>query len=251
MIALLSRFQPSTDDLLRDLSQLVDEPMLRQIARADYGCDIDQHFFALRALQSEGRFDAPMQWHPLEVLELTRWSEPDRPDVAAEWCGARGHAMRAFACAALLRAAVASENEGLRQGWCETLIQLLDSLQSLARPSLDRSAAGFLAWLIWQYPDAEEISFHLVALFWLGLQLDAADDLLLGLAHLIAAQVKRDGESTGAAQDDHWLFGTTCFRQREAKWRSLGLAMAQWDVTHRSDDVRTWIGLIASMLADN
>jgi len=146
MDAALAAFSPNADEFLRLVSGRVDDALLYEIATADYGHKVNEHLLHLRQIRAKGSFATPMRWHPREVLELIRWSEPEAPNWKPGLPGERGHWMRAFACSSLLiRVAGEQENSELREGWNETLIQLIDSLHSIA-PELYRPAAAFLAW---------------------------------------------------------------------------------------------------------
>jgi len=95
--SLLASLEPNAQDLLSDISKHIDDDMLAEIASADYGQDQEQHLAALRHLRDTGSFIEPMYWYPCEVLELVRHSPEGSIDI-------QGHWIRAFACAALLRA---------------------------------------------------------------------------------------------------------------------------------------------------
>src|SRR5579859_3044454 len=144
---LFSGFHPDADGLLERVSRLVDEDMLREIAAADYGWKTEENLPHLKRIRGTGAGATPIGFELREVLELIRWSQPDDPNWRPGGYGLRGHRMRAFACTVLLRAAAASENEMLREGWNQTLIQLIDSLR-LLELELDSAAAAFLAWLL-------------------------------------------------------------------------------------------------------
>ena len=90
--------------MLSEISKHITDDMLAEIALADYGQDQEKHLAALRRLRDTGTFVKPMHWHPCEVLELMRNSQPDDPSWKPGGSGTRGHWARAFACAALLRA---------------------------------------------------------------------------------------------------------------------------------------------------
>src|SRR5580704_18013937 len=154
-------FKPSPDELLRRVSQHVDDAMLEEIAAADYGDDLTEHLAHLRRTRDDGSFAIPMRWCPREVLELIRWSQPEDPEWGPGGFGERGHWMRAFACTALLRAGGDDGNEELREGWNSTLIQLIESLNVLSL-GFAEAAAGLYAWLINAFagdPEAEELAF--------------------------------------------------------------------------------------------
>jgi hypothetical protein len=88
-----------------------------------------------------------MHWFPAEVIELIRWSEPEAPNWKPGRTGEFGHCVRAFSCAALLRATREPWNYGDGIGTDSTLIQLILSLGALP-VDFTLQAAKFLAWLL-------------------------------------------------------------------------------------------------------
>ena len=135
----------SLDQPLLSLAfQHVDDSMLREIARADYGMDDEAHLQALRAIKA-GAIPAPMQWEPKEVLELTRWSEPEGPPWIQGTTGERGHWKRLFSCAVLIRCAAEPENDDRFLGEDSTIIQLVDSALKLGQES-SLAALQFFCW---------------------------------------------------------------------------------------------------------
>jgi len=117
---LLSAFPPSVNSLVDYSRQFVDDHMLMEIARADYGIDADESFRMLKKIRDTGSKPNVRDWWPKEVLELTRWKEPSEleeyeqpaPVHRSKHRGAkvnvavspriRGHRLRLFACAILL-----------------------------------------------------------------------------------------------------------------------------------------------------
>jgi hypothetical protein len=85
-----------------------------------------------------------MGWHPGEVLELIRWSDPEDPDHKPGSTGRRGHQMRAFACAVLLSAASDGGYDGNEEA---TLAQCLSSARVLG-DAMNDAVARFLTWRI-------------------------------------------------------------------------------------------------------
>ena len=175
----LGQLEPSSDELLRIVLVHVDDSMLREIAAADYGQDFDEHLEQLAAIKS-GKILAPMRWEPKEVLELIRWSEPEDPTWSPGSTGDRGHWMRLFACAALLRAAAEPANEGHFTGEDSTIIQLVDSVMKLGEKT-SMAALKFLCWCMqarslsdWDRP------YFAVAILILLVQLDKSDLSILG-----------------------------------------------------------------------
>jgi len=244
-------FQPNADELLRRVAQHVDAQMLDEIAAADYYRDVKEHRAHLQQIRADGSFAVPMRWHPQEVLELIRWSDPEDPSWKPGAPGERGHWMRAFACTSLLRAAGESENSELRNGWNQTLIQLIGSLCTVA-PELYPAAAAFLAWLIprvEQYNDTEELGFFAIGLLWLALHLQAAvpDDVVVALSERIAAEARL--ASGHGPHAEGWLLGTTFYNLQHRAWKRLGQELTALDLRDRARPTREWVSLIGSELA--
>jgi len=250
--ALFNAFGPDPDDLLRCLSRHVDDDMLEEIAAADYGHDIEQHLVQLRRIRDEGSFETPMDWHPIEVLELIRWSKPEDPKQQPSALGERGHWVRAFACAALLRASAAIEIRHLRNDLNEILIQLINGLCFLGS-ALDGPASAFLAWLILVFepdPNAEEIDFLVVGLLWFGLRLRPAvpDEIIISLAEWVAVREQQTAQECGRYTGNLQL-GSIYGSQSQEAWERLGDALCALDLGSRSVAAREWVVLIGSELA--
>ena len=251
-IAPFNVFQPEPNELLQRISRHVDDAMLEEIAAADYGDNIEENLDQLRLIRDGRSFAIPMRWAPREVLELIRWSQPEDPNWKPGGHGERGHWMRAFACAALLRAGGASENFGLRSGWNQTLIQLIDSLRLLGA-DFDAPAAKFLAWLIARFETSEgveELAFFAIGLVWFGLRSRSPvpDEIIISLCEWIAARERRESRDC-REYAGRWLLGTTFFGQRHAAWERLGRALEELDASRRSSAAREWVRLIGSELA--
>ena len=250
--ALFNLFKPDPDELLRCLSRHIDDTMLQEIAAADYGHDIERHLAQLRRIRDDGSFEVPMDWHPMEVLELIRWSQPENPEWKPGASGERGHWMRAFACAALLRASGEIEARHLRDNWNETLIQLIDSLRVLG-PAFDQPACAFLTWLILAFeqdPNDEEIDVLAVGLLWFSLHLrpHVPDEVVVSLADWIAGRERRSARACGW-DSEHFLLGTIYGSQRRAAWKRLGAALCAVDLGSRSIAAREWVALLGGELA--
>lgn len=148
----LNSLNPGWEDLFNMVCHQVDASMLEVIARADYGSSVEEHLAALNAIKA-GKEPSPLEWEPKEVLELTRWSEPEYAITKSECRGARGHWMRLFSCAILIRAAAPLEDEDYFLGEEDTIIQLVDSALALG-PDASRAALRFLCWrLRYRSPD--------------------------------------------------------------------------------------------------
>ena len=149
MIAdLLNQFNPDPDLLLRAISTHISDEMLEAISMADYGMDSEEYFVALRQVRDTGTFPRDLVRFPMEALELIRWSEPENPEWKPGRTGEFGHWMRAFACAAILRAQYPPYNYMYNDGCTDTTtIQLIESIRRLP-VDLNTAASQLFAWLI-------------------------------------------------------------------------------------------------------
>ena len=183
----LDGFRPNADALLPLISAHLIEADLEEIARKDYGHDVEEHLGVLRRIAHEGHVPLPIQWHPKEVLQLASHEEP-RGELSPAAIGRIGW-RRAFACAALLRAYGEPANQDVLISQNLVLVQLLGTLRRLDG-DLDRAAMSFLAWIVPRLPEgayAENIAFAL-ALLWCALPAGsgASDRDLVALIEWIA-----------------------------------------------------------------
>jgi hypothetical protein len=147
----LQRLEPADNPLLTLIFQHVDDSMLLEMAKADYGKDVEIHLAALHQIRANN-IPMPLKWHPQEVLELTRWTEWDSLSAQDGAISTRNHWMRLFACTVLIWASLEPENhEDRGEDWhCidgedSTIIQFLDSALHLGR-DVSIAALKFLGW---------------------------------------------------------------------------------------------------------
>ncbi len=146
--ALIAAFPPSATLLLDLARRQTDDVMLAEIARADYGCQADEMMAELRPIRDMGVVPAVIPWQLWEVLELTRYSNPESPNpppFEPGPTGRRGHLTRLFACAVLLRAEAEHEEDDVT--WDSTLAQCLASAKVLGEEMSD-AAARFLTYRV-------------------------------------------------------------------------------------------------------
>lgn len=183
---LLARLDPTDEPLFALLFQHVDDAMLAEISRADFGYDSGIHLEALHRIR-EGAIPVPMPWNPGQVLGLTQWTEPDDSTSKDIQIGIRGHWIRLFACTVLIRASIELQNHDYKtEDWNyldgdETIVHFLDSALKLnADTSL--AALQFLGWRM-QYQiqcalldeDMGNGPFYAVAILLLCVSLDQCD----------------------------------------------------------------------------
>jgi hypothetical protein len=223
---LLAPLHPNESALTPLFQANIDEGMLREIAEADYGSKADECYALLQPILKTDLV-ASDDFNLREVLELIRWSEPDDPEWSPGGQGTRGHWMRLFACAALLR--FAAKYKAKSGSECDTLAQLISSAVELGRP-VARAAGSLLAWRFLAYPgDDEDPAFLAFAILLLAAHLERGEDRGQWLRELATWVEDEEARVRNALSRrlsslqhwDEWLLGLTLFRQREAVWRSL------------------------------
>jgi hypothetical protein len=265
IVDLLNLFEPEPDGLLRQISEHVNDEVLEWISTADYGEDADEHLATLRQVRDTGTFPEKMYWCPVEVMELIRWSEPEDPDWKPGRTGEFGHWMRAFSCAALLRATREPWNYGDGLATDSTLVQLVLSLSALPIDFTVQSTK-FLAWLLLhsgpEGPDGQVCAYGL-GLLWFALQHPAhfGDQSLISLAQWI---VRRADEiyqrpASELQQADAELKGYSpavgnglrqmvidCHKQ--SSWEALAIKFLDLDLSSRSSELQMWVRTISERL---
>jgi hypothetical protein len=223
---LLAHLHPDETALTPLFQAKFDEGMLREIAEADYGWEAAACFELLQPMLEFGSVAAD-DFNLREVLELIRWSEPDDPEWSPGGHGLRGHWMRLFACAALVRFAPIRRDQFDGEG--STAAQLTSSAIELGRP-VASAAASLLAWRFLVYPGRDEDApFLAFAILLLATHLGCGEDRGRWLKKLATwvedleshARDARLPWMSSSQGGDTWLLGLTLFKQREAVWRSL------------------------------
>jgi hypothetical protein len=223
---LLAPLNPNESALTPLFQAHIDESMLREISAADYGWKADECYELLQPVLKTGAI-VPDDFNVREVLELIRWSEPEDLEWSPGGHGPRGHWMRLFACAALVR--LAPSNRDFFDGECSTVAQLVSSAIELGRP-VARAAESLLAWRFLAYPGADpDCAFLAFAILLLAAHLGHAEDngqWLKDLATWVEDEESRSRNAlstwfSSSPQWNQWLTGLTAFNQREAVWRSL------------------------------
>lgn len=249
LVALIQALIPPTpaadDGLLVALRPHVDDEMLDDIARADYGMEADAHLRELRAIRDDGTVPAPMDWVPREVLSLVRWTEPGDPNQSL-W----DHHRLAFVCAALLRADAEPANHATLISEVDSLAGLLDSAIVLGGPILD-AALPFLAWRVAHPAEDTERPFF------------AFGVLLLAVLRRQRYAEERIGELAVAVIDEEarvrqrhllhgapgFLTGLTNYNQKIATWQRLGRRLAAEARDFADPTARGWLAEIGDALA--
>ena len=248
---LLSPFNPSPTALLDVMSRRLDDSMLREIAEADYGAEADVAERELRRIRETRQITGRIPGILLEVLELSRWSHPEDPKWAPGSTGVRGHIMRGFCCAALLRAAAEPENAEYIPGENQTVAQLVASALVLG-PEVQEAAASLLAWRLRSSGiDAEDRPFFAMGLLILAVFMGTdpfREDELNELADWVVREEADARATLGRDGKEGWLLGLTIFNQAHPVWRSLAQGLLAESSKIEIPEVRSKLESIGSKI---
>lgn len=217
-----ARAVPDALRLLAEVAGRVDDDMLREIARADYGMNEEGYLVGLRRLRDDlvlAPIDLDRDWDH-EVLQLVRWSRPDQPGWQPGGAGERGHWMRLFCCIALVMrdASVAPDS---RIGEVnDSLGPMLESIAALDVRLAD-PALAFVASAMERTDPLSRAFLGLGALLLERMRVPADPDRMLAAAHALTAWVEA-AEATEYPRDaGRWLFGLTWHDLRHDTWFAL------------------------------
>ena len=218
---------------------------------ADYGEEAEEHLAALRTVRDVGIFPAKMGWVPGEVLELIRWSEPEQTDWKPGRAGELGHWMRAFCCAALLRATRAPWNYGDGVGTDSTVVQLTLSLSALP-VDFTSDAVRFLSWLLLNSdPEGQDgqVCSYAVSLLWFALQMPSL--LTTELISLADWTMRRADELfVGPPGGNRGLREMVVTCQNSRSWEMVAMKLLDLDLSSESDVLRARVLAIAEQMLD-
>jgi hypothetical protein len=219
---LLDALHPDEFALRYRVAAHLDSSMIDEIAAADYGTDVDQHRRGIIELLAARQWPSQLDWHPLEVLELIRWSRPEDADWSPGATGRRGHLMRLFACLVLIR----MQTPG--GGPSDSLAPLVVSALELGPPIVD-DALRYLAWCRrhepgdWRAEPADRPFLTFGLLLLAAATLDEPD-VLGGLANLLLHDVETALTDEGQSWQIHVappLLGLRPQAMRHRMWYDL------------------------------
>ena len=247
--SLLNAFPPSRERLLELIRKSIDDDMLRDIARADYGSEADEMFAALRSIRDTGEVPLPIRGRLLEVLTLTRWCDPDRPQpppFEPGPIGFRGHHTRLFVCALLLQAAMEID-----YGDDSTLAQCLKSTVVIGGET-NAALGSQLTWLLLNQETGTNSLLWKLSLLLLTLRRDAdrpQEETLRELAAWVLAEEQRlRREEMECGYPDPVDLRPTWFSLQQGLWRSLNEEFRRAAAATSSDDLRTNLQLCALLI---
>ena len=151
-----------------------------------------------------------------------RWSEPEATEWKPRSTGTRGHLLRAFCCAVLLKAADVPETRDYISSENETLIQLIASVLHLGNEASE-SALCFLCWRVSrQSIDEAETPFFILALLLLRVALFEPHQDEASLILLADWLVDEEAHvRTVISRSEDWLLGLTFHDIRHEVWRKI------------------------------
>ena len=253
---ILDKYLPNSDGLLSDLSISINDSMLKEIANADYGSDFKEHLSKLKSIRDKNEIPVPLRWHPREVLELIRWSEPDDPKWKPGSTGFRGHLMRAFCCAALLRSGVESQNRDYLEGENQTIAQLLESLRVIDS-TYSESAIRFFAYQLLNYDKTNKDSpFYILGFLILVLRnrkpvCDKDIDEIVSWLIQEEARIRAADWSVIKDDEPNWLLGLTFHDLKNSVWRAYAEELSDMACSITNHKTRERVLEVGSMLAHN
>lgn len=121
---IVERYPPDRFVLFDLLRSLVPDTLLKEIALADYGQEVQRHLDALKRVRNRQGEDQRLDWYPREVLELVRWGAPK------EWPAHDRQLATSFCACALIVMPWAASDEGFLEA--DSVAALL-----IAVPELD------------------------------------------------------------------------------------------------------------------
>ena len=224
--------------------------MLEEIARADYGFEADELIVELRGIRDEGIVPDRMRGMLVEVLELTRFSNPEKPNLPPFEPGPngpRGHQTRLFACAVLLRAAAEPQNQGIYNSQDSTVAQCVASAKVLGE-EMSEATACFLTWVLLRKESCPKPLLFALALLVLAIRLRSgrlAEPELGTIAEWALAQelLEREEFSPGPANPMPLPFSI-----QAGFWRPLAAELMNEAQSIRDNDVRADVELCVLLL---
>ena len=214
--------------------------VLQSIARADRGNDYEQHLEQLRAITKIGHIPHPLDWCPLEVLQL------------AHWAGPKGSNLEKAFCSTLLLLDCSGPEWGSHDGEASTIPILLDACLELGPQTLD-GLIGLLVTLLeavqsreQEYP--EDQIFALLGILFAATVQDPDDPRLPGLVEEILCIETRMAENLHKPRRQHgWLFRYVIMLESGRKlWRVLARRIL--GAATKADPTRTHLAEILALM---
>jgi hypothetical protein len=256
--ALISAAPPSETALLDFARARVSREMIHEIALNDRGDDAEIHELAILKQLAPAPTLGLLPWHPLEVLELQRWSEPDQAYTDHPPEGSKGHLKRLFACTILLRnVAFVFRDDRNGEFFVETsaatVFRLVLSCIALGS-QFSQLALGFLLWLHAKQSHPMLRPFVSFGVLLFQIQEDLARACLMDTCAWVEAEENSAREQLG--RDVHsarWLIGLSYqedHSERRAPWTDTFAQLIAAGVGQLPPDVARVLQQMLNRLAE-
>ena len=212
---------PSRDALLDWLLPHVSRLMIEEISSNDRGEDVARYLDSIARRMDARPAVRPRAFGAREVLELERWSEPEKHSVSSPPSGSRGHLKRLLACTLLLQDAAEPETDSgigdrdFVESSASTLIQLTRSAIAL-REGVPVLALGFLLWVWTSQPAPSFSPFASFCIVLLSVRLGLGQLADSDLAELFDWAEQEEARCRDAlqhdAQSERWLTGLNIYQ---------------------------------------
>lgn len=247
--SLIIAFPPSADLLLDRTRRLVDDAMLMEVARADYGHMADEMLAELRPIRDNGVMAFPLGGKLAEVLSLTQFSNPEKPNAPPFEpgpTGRRGHQTRLFACAVLLRAtAEAARGDDLDS---DSALAIGLASAKVLGDEMSEAVGSFLTWRFTRAESPSDRVFNALALLIVATRFRSRlipDPILGKIAEWVLAEEERyQREFAWNPLNPR----PTAFSVQHGFWAPLAAELTSEAEMIPSDDIRTNLKLCALFL---
>jgi hypothetical protein len=220
---LLQLAPPSSDALLVWLRVHVSRLMLEEISRNDREENVAEYLATIEEKMGIRSTQGTPTWYGREVLELERWSEPERQHRDTQPSGAHRHLKRLLACTLLLREAAnvggncGSDEESFVVDSAPTLIQLTRSAIALGAEA-PRLALGFLVWVrtMQPHPAFSPFASFCILLLAICIGLNRVSDMYLSelCGWMEQEEIRCRGALGYHAKSERWLTGLNIHEDR-------------------------------------
>ncbi len=246
---IVSPYRGDPNALFEMLCTNIQEDSLAWISEADYGMEAEERLMGLRKIKQDKAIYA-MDWGLQEVLELTRWQQPER--TSDKWMteAQKKNMHIAFSCAALLTVP-GSQYSRLEEN--SAIIRLVETSEYLEQvlPGMLRGTSHVLAWRVAQSDtDEEEVPFFLLGLILTVLKCGEYGDssMIQLIDQLLRAEQALHEQGIGPYDVTDWLFRNTHFNQLQGAWQSYELFLREHSEKTKSVDLSAKLKELADLL---
>ncbi len=245
----VSPFQGDPKALLDLLCTNIQDDSLSWISEADYGMEAEERLVELRKIKQDMAI-YEMDYGLKEVLELTRWQEPER--TLDKWMTEpqKKNIQIAFSSAVLL---TVPSSLYYRMQENSSIIRLVETSEYLEQvlPGMLLATSHVLAWRVAQSDtDEEEVPFFLLGLILTGLKCGGYEDssMIQLIDQLLRAESALHEQGIGPYDVADWLFRNTYYNQSQGSWQSYAPFLSEQSEKTKSVDLSTKLKELAGLL---